>query len=246
MMQPVNNDSVPLILLGGTLCDEQLWQPVLRQLNVSRAQCFTLQTDDSASATAARLLAILPPRFCLCGFSLGAIVALHMQAVAPERIAGLALISVNPFADRPENASQRRHAVAQAKEMGFSAFISQQLWPRYVASRRQTEASLRQTIINMAQNCGYDVFSRQTEIAISRSDRRTELGKLTVPVLILSGEEDPICTAEHHHAAQQAAPFARWQELPGVGHFVPLEAVSETAQALHSWINEVLLCDSIR
>ncbi|WP_159236394.1 alpha/beta fold hydrolase [Raoultella terrigena] len=246
MMRPINNASVPLILLGGTLCDERLWQPVLEQLDVSDARRFTLQADDSSTAAAERLLAQLPPRFCLAGFSLGAIVALEMQAIAPERIAGLALISVNPLADKAENAAGRRQAVEHARAVGFAAFITQQLWPRYVARRRQDETPLRQQIIAMADACGHDVFCRQTEIAIGRGDRRADLSRLRVPILLLSGEEDPICTAQHHRAALLAAPSARWQELPCVGHFVPLEAARETATALHSWINEVLVCDSIR
>lgn len=246
MMQPINNASVPLILLGGTLCDEQLWQPMLSQLGVSSVHCFTLQEGDSAKVAAERLLAILPARFCLCGFSLGAIVALEIQAVAPRRVAGLALISVNPLADPPANATVRRAAVQQAREIGLGAFITQQLWPRYVARQRQTDAALQQAIIGMAQRCGLDVFAAQTEIAIGRDDHRASLADLNVPILILNGEEDAICTAEHHRAVQHAAPKAHWQTLPGVGHFVPLEAAQETATALHSWINEVLLCDSTR
>lgn len=246
MMPPINNTSVPLILLGGTLCDERLWQPMLTQLRVSSVHCFTLQEDDSAKGAAERLLAILPARFCLCGFSLGAIVALEIQSIAPARVAGLALISVNPLADRPENATIRRAAVQHAREQGLSTFITHQLWPRYVARQRQTETALQQMIIAMAQLSGFEVFAAQTEIAISRDDHRQSLGDLKVPILILSGEEDPICTTEHHRAVQQAAPSAHWQVLPAVGHFVPLEAAHESATALHSWINEVLLCDSTR
>lgn len=246
MMQPINNASVPLILLGGTLCDEQLWQPMLAQLGVSSVRCFTLQEDDSAKVAAERLLAILPARFCLCGFSLGAMVALEIQSIAAARIAGLALISVNPLADRPENVPVRRASVAQAREQGLETFITEQLWPRYVTRQRQSDTALRQRIVAMAQRIGVEVFAAQTEIAISRDDHRESLGSLKVPVLILSGEEDPICTTEHHRAVQHASPSAHWQILPSVGHFVPLEAAQDTATALHSWINEVLLCDLTR
>lgn len=242
-MKPIKNEDVPLILLGGTLCDEQLWQPMLDTLSVSHVQCLTLQDEECAQAAAERLLAQLPARFCVCGFSLGAIVALQLQAIAPQRIAGLALISVNPFADLPQNAQPRRAAVEHARALGFEAFITQQLWPRYVAAQRQNDDALRQNIIAMAQNCGHEVFARQTEIAISRIDRRDAMTKLAVPVLLMNGEEDPICTAEHHRAVHHAAPSADWQTLPGVGHFVPLEAPHLTAKALHSWLNEVLLCD---
>lgn len=246
MMQPINNVSVPLIMLGGTLCDQRLWQTVLQQLSLSSAHCLPLAGGRSARAVAEALLAILPARFCLCGFSLGAIVALEMQDLAPGRIAGLALISVNPFADLPENAAPRRRALEQARELGLSSFITQQLWPRYVASQRLNDSQLRQTIIDMAQDGGHEVFADQTAIAISRDDHRDSLGKCRFPILILSGAEDPICTATHHRAVLDAAPAAHWQELPAVGHFVPLEAAQATAVALHSWINEVLLCDLTR
>jgi pimeloyl-ACP methyl ester carboxylesterase len=230
----------PLILLGGTLCNSRLWQPVIEHLNVTHVSCVTLSHSDSAHALADQLLEILPPRFCLAGFSLGAIVALQMVPLAPQRIAGLALLSVNPFEDLPENATARRASVREASRHGIANWLTDTLWPKYVAPHRLDDVALHSIIIKMAQECPIDVFARQTEIAISRADHCASLASFTSPLLILNGAHDAICTPSHHQAVAEAAPHARWLTLAQSGHFVPLEAPLQVACALRDWIQESL------
>lgn len=228
----------PLILLGGTLCNGRLWQPVLEQLNVSHVSCITLSGGDSAHALASQLLTVLPPRFCLAGFSLGAIVALQIAAMAPQRIAGLALLSVNPLSDLPGNALARRVAVREAASLGISRWLTENLWPRYVAPHRQEVSALHRTIVQMAEECGIETFARQTEVAISRHDHRAALASFRAPTLILNGAYDVICTPQHHQAAAEALPHSRWITLPESGHFLPLEAPVQVAIAMRNWIQE--------
>lgn len=236
----LDNTAVPLVLLGGTLCNARLWQPVINYMNISTVICVTLTGADSATAMSQRLLAVLPARFCLAGFSLGAIVALQMLADAPQRLAGLALISVNPFIAPPESATPRRAAVADASRQGLASWLTATLWPQYVAPQRLDDASLQQTIVQMAQECGLTTFTQQTEIAITRRDHHAALANFSRPVLILNGDQDVICTAQHHQAIAAAAPAARWETLPNCGHFLPLEAPERTAAAFRHWIKELL------
>lgn len=231
----------PLVLLGGTLCNGRLWQPVLEQLNVSHSHCVTLSSGDSALALAKQLLSVLPPRFCLAGFSLGAMVALQMSAIAPQRIAGLALLSVNPLRDSPNNAPTRRAAVREAASSGITRWISQNLWSRYVAPHRLDDTALHQTIVQMAEESGIETFARQTEVAISREDHRAALASFRAPSLILNGAYDAICTPEHHQALAEAMPHSRWITLPESGHFLPLEAPLQVATAMRNWIQESTL-----
>ncbi|MCA1923872.1 alpha/beta fold hydrolase [Buttiauxella noackiae] len=234
----LENHHAPLILLGGTLCNARLWQPLVEQLNVSHVSCVTISGADCANAVASQLLEVLPARFCLAGFSLGAMVALQMVALAPERIAGLALLSVNPLCDLPENAPVRRAAVAQAARAGLARWLTENLWVKYVAPHRLDDAALYNTIIQMAKETGIDTFAQQTEIAISRTDRRSALAAFRSPTLILNGAYDVICTPHHHQAVAEAAPYARWITLPDSGHFIPLEAPQLAAIAMRNWIQE--------
>lgn len=234
----LENHDAPLILLGGTLCNGRLWQPLIEQLNVAHYSCVTLSGGDSAHTLARQLLEVLPPRFCLAGFSLGAMVALEMVAQAPQRIAGLALLSVNPLRDLPENASTRRAAIKEAASLGITSWLTKNLWAKYVAPHRLDDAALHQTIVQMAEECGIDVFARQTEVAISRDDRRAALAAFTSPILIINGAYDAICTPQHHQAVVAAAPQSRWLTLPESGHFLPLESPQLVAIAMRNWIQE--------
>lgn len=236
----LDNTELPLVLIGGTLCTARLWQPVVDRLALSSVICVSLTGADSAPKAAQRLLQNLPPRFLLAGFSLGAIVALQIAADAPERLAGLALLSVNPLADAPENATSRREAVRAARDQGLAEWIAANLWQKYVAPERLADASLKAAIGQMAQESGPDTFARQTEIAITRRDNRAALSALACPVIIINGAHDPICTPHHHQLASASAPRARQITVPSAGHFVVLEAPDDVAMPLRQWIQESL------
>ena len=214
----LENHDTPLIFLGGTLCNGRLWQPLVEQLNVAHYSCVTLSCGDSAHALAKQLLEVLPPRFCLAGFSLGAMVALEMVAQAPLRIAGLALLSVNPLRDLPGNASSRRAAIKEAASEGITPWLTKNMWAKYVAPHRLDDAALHQKVVQMAEECGLDAF--------------------TAPILIINGDYDVICTPQHHQAAAAVASQFRWLTLPESGHFLPLESPQLVAIAMRNWIQE--------
>lgn len=236
----LDNTDLPLVLIGGTLCTARLWQPLMDRLALSCVICVSLTGADSAPKAAQRLLQNLPPRFLLAGFSLGAIVALQIAADAPERLGGLALLSVNPLADAPENATSRREAVRAAREQGLAEWIAANLWQKYVAPERLTDVSLKAAICQMAQESGPDTFARQTEIAITRRDNRAALSALACPVIIINGAHDPICTPHHHQLASASAAHARQITLSSAGHFAVLEAPDDIAPPLRQWIQESL------
>ncbi|ENA0608626.1 alpha/beta hydrolase [Enterobacter bugandensis] len=231
---------LPLVLIGGTLCNARLWQPLIAELNVPVAITVTLSCADSAQMASRQLLDILPPHFLLAGFSLGAIVALQMAADAPERLAGLALLSVNPLADRPENAAVRREAVRAAREQGHGQWLSAALWQQYVAPASLGNRALHDLVCLMAEETDNAQFARQAEIAITRRDNRRALRALSCPVLILNGEHDPICTPEHHRLAAEGVPHATRVTLSSTGHFFVLESADRTAVPLRKWIKESL------
>ena len=234
---------LPLVLLGGTLCDAALWQPLCRELPSQAVIIPDISGAECAEQLAAQLLADLPPRFLLVGFSLGALVALEMQHQATERIAGLALIAVNPLADAPQNAAGRIALLALAEQSGMTSVI-EKLWPRYVHPSRLTDNELFQWLVEMATRSNVACFRQQTAIAIQRRDLRHTLSALSVPLLVMNGDSDAICTPEHHHLLVRAAPIARHITVKQCGHFLPLEMPQACASALQTWIKESELCVS--
>ena len=234
-MAGVTPEAKPLVLLPGTLCDARLWLPVLRALGVP-GEVSSLDGADDVRDLAALLLRALPPRFSLVGFSLGGIVALEMADQAPHRIARLALVASNARPDTPDGTAARHRLLAVAERDGLRTVVTRDLWPGYVAAARQDDAALRKLVADMADALGIGILRRQIGIAVGRADSRPRLANLRMPVLVVGGQEDRLCPPDRHAEIVESIPGARLVLLEGVGHFVPLEAPSDLASALLTWL----------
>lgn len=226
----------PLILLPGTWCDERLFAPLVRHLGDREIRVLPVAGATSAHALARAILDAAPAQFVLIGFSLGGIVALEIAAQAPERVLGLGLIATNAREDQL-GAERRRADLALAQDRGIAPFLLDRLWPRYVAPRALEDRALQNLILDMAETLGFGAFAEQTEIAISRADSRPRLPQLSMPVLVLCGAEDQICSPDLHREIAEAAPNATLHLVSDAGHFVLLEAPDQTAALIRVWLD---------
>lgn len=224
----------PLILLPGSLCDARLFAPLVERLPGIDARVVPLEGADTVPDIAAALLASLPPRFALLGFSLGGFAALEIVARAPERVTRLALIDTNARPDPPHNHAVRRAAVDRAAAVGIGPFVAEALCPRYFAEA--APAGLTALVVAMAESVGLEAMRRQTELAINRADSRPRLGAIAVPTLVLCGAEDRLCPPDLHRAMAEAISGASLVIVPGAGHFAPIEAPDATARAVSAWL----------
>jgi pimeloyl-ACP methyl ester carboxylesterase len=210
----------PLVMLPGTLCDARLFAPVL-DLMGSRAHIPQISGAATMTAMAEHLLADLPDRLALCGFSLGAAVALEMAAQAPHRIDRLALIGCNPGLLSPQAAAARR-----------------QLNPRdFVASSYEhADPSIRALIEDMAEATSPDVYDHQTQVTLNRVDSRSRLAELTMPVLLMCGAEDRVCPPQLSIEMSRSIPHARLAIIDGAGHYVTLERPAAAANEISAWL----------
>ena len=60
--------------------------------------------------------------------------------------------------------------------------------------------------------------------AISAWHGAHRLRRVTVPITVVHGSEDPLIPVHNGMRIAQLVPGARYVELPGVGHLVPYEA----------------------
>jgi pimeloyl-ACP methyl ester carboxylesterase len=230
------NDRVPLVLLPGTLCDARVFAPLLDRLPPREVLVPPLVGHDTAVGIAGALLAELPPRMALGGFSLGGIVSLEMIAQAPQRIAGLALFDTTARPDLEANWAVRRNAVARAAQLGTGRYIGQKLWSLYVSASAGEVEEHRALVSAMAADGGLETFRRQSEMAISRADSRPRLRRIAVPTLVLCGEDDRLCSAEMHCEMAAAIPGARLAILPRAGHFALIEQPDAVAREVAAWL----------
>lgn len=232
--------TMPLVMLPGTLCDQRVFEPMLacfsQAESASAIKTAIIHADMTGHANAytlaRHLLDSAPPRFIPVGFSLGAIVALEMALIAPDRVAGMVLLAGNardvPVADH----ASRRAMAAMAPDH----LIRKTLWPRYTAPARQQDDALQALVMDMAMAAPLHTLARQTELALTRSDKRPHLGAMQMPALVLGGVWDPIAPPAFQDELAQGLPRASLRMAPEAGHFLPLECPDFCASALAEWL----------
>lgn len=218
--EPTDKAGAPVVMLPGTLCDARLFAPVLDLLGM-RAHIPQLGGAASMMAMAAQLLDDLPGRFALCGFSLGAAVALEMAAQAPDRVDRLALIGCNPGVLQPE-AIEFRRTLSQRE------FVA--------ANYEHADPSIRALIEDMADATAPEIYHEQTQATLNRTDSRSRLAELSMPVLLLCGAEDRLCPPALSIEMAKSIPHARLAVIDGAGHYVTLERPSAVASEISSWL----------
>lgn len=227
----------PLVLIPGLGCDAHLYGPQWPALAPGRPILVAQHDrDESLQAVVARLLASAPERFALCGLSMGGYAAFEVLRQAPERVTRLALLDTSARPATPETNVPREQMIALAEKGAYDNVITL-LWQRLVAPARLTDEPLRLLVRAMAERIGADGFVRQQRAIMGRPDSRPGLAAITVPTLVLVGEEDVITPpAEAQAIAAGIGSHARLVTLPGCGHLSTLERPEAVTAELLAWL----------
>jgi pimeloyl-ACP methyl ester carboxylesterase len=170
-------------------------------------------------------------RVHLVGFSLGALVAAHLAACHPARVATLTLVSsVAPRSPAEREAVARRLEAARTDRAGaVEAAVAR--WFDAEWRRREPELAreVRRTLLateNASYLACYAVFAT--------GDRAVAplLERIAAPTLAITGGEDPGSTPEMSRRLARAIPDARAEIVPGVRHLLPLERPTALTAAL--------------
>ena len=224
-----------VLLLAGNMCDARLWDQV-RPAFAGWTVATPLLDADTIAGMAERVLAAYPGSLVPIGFSMGGIAALEMARQAPDRIAALGLLDINPSADLPERAAVRPRQQADVRAGALERVVVGELKPHYLAPANRGNVALLDLLRDMALALGPDVFVRQSEALRTRDDLRGVLPGFDRPVFIACGEEDRLCPPAWHQAMAEAAPRAELHIIPRAGHMLPLEQPDLLAASLTPWL----------
>jgi pimeloyl-ACP methyl ester carboxylesterase len=230
-------DTYPLVLLPGMNCSAALW----RDLGLDLGSTVTpVLAESSLQRQVDRLLHELPPRFSLAGLSLGGIVAMALVRCAPERVAGLCLMSTNPLAPTDRQLatwSDQRAALAA----GLSARdLQYQLLPLLLSpATLRSRPDVVETTLAMADEVGTTALSAQLRLQATRLDERPGLGSIRCPTLIVAADDDALCPVARHEEVSRLIPNSRLIVVQSCGHLSPLERPRVVGQAIREWQQEV-------
>ena len=225
----------PVVLLPGMMCDARLWGPVMGAF-AGRAVLHAPLTEAQTTADLAQaVLAVAPPRFALCGLSMGGIVAMEVLARAPDRVERLALLDTNPLAEAPEVQARRGPQIARALAGGLARVMRDEMKPNYLADG-PGKAAILDLCMEMALALGPDIFARQSHALRDRPDRTAVLAAFQGPALVLMGKGDRLCPRDRHDLMHRLMPQSRLSIIVGAAHLPVLEQPAPTTDELAHWL----------
>ena len=162
---------------------------------------------------------------------MGGYVALEMARLAPERVAGMALLSTNAGVDSEELANDRRQAIKLANHRGFRG-ITESFLSKLMSKSARVDEVLSDNIMKMASDIGRVGFIRQQTAILGRREQKDTLAGFSAPVLVLCGTSDVITPPRFSEEIADLAPDANLLLLDGIGHLSSLEAPGAVTEAL--------------
>ena len=226
----------PLVMIPGMMCDERIFAPQIEELVSKRSvHIADISKHDTISDLAADVLSHAPPKFCLIGHSMGGIVAMEICAQDPKRIEKLVLIDTNPLAELEEVKLKREPQISDALSGKLINVIRDEMKPNYLASSENQDIILN-ICLEMALSLGPKVFINQSRALQTRADQQSNIQSINIPVLIMCGSEDKLCTVERHEMMHNMISNSELKIINNAGHMPTLEQPSETTEVLKEWL----------
>lgn len=210
----------PTVFIPALLCDAALYRDVIATLGDTVEAHVMLSPKPQLQDSVADILARAPARFALVGTSYGGSLALEVALAASERVTALWLMGCDPGSpptDGPDLAGGLETTPAAVIDMLAGLVV------------HKDATSARDTFIAMARRVGASAGAAQARALSARSAVTPRLGKLTMPALLLWGEEDALVPVSVGQAMAAGLPHAHLHTFAGCGHLPTLEKPSKAA-----------------
>ena len=218
----------PLVLCHAFPLDRTMWAP---QTSAFAAQyrCLTLDArgfgestatppftvDRYADDVAAVLDAAALDRAVVVGLSMGGYVAFALWRRHRQRVRALVLADTRAAADIPDARERRRELIELARTAGPAAVAERQvvgLLGKTTRERRPDIVATARAIMNRASVAG---IVGGLEALMARPDSTPALPTISVPTLVVVGEEDAVAQPKEARAMHAAIPGSRLEVLGG-------------------------------
>jgi pimeloyl-ACP methyl ester carboxylesterase len=207
------------------------------------------EVDYSLAIIADDLLALADglgwQRFTLLGHSMGGMVAQVVALEAPERLDGLILMDTchGPI---PIDAEMAGHAVQLAREAGMQvladALIARSgegpLETPAAARLRRERPELEEVNQRKLRGCAAPMYAAMVGEMLGQEDRLDALRGLSVPTLVLVGEQDRPLVGPSRRMAE-AIPGARLEVIADAGHSPQVETPAAWAEVVRGFLSSL-------
>jgi pimeloyl-ACP methyl ester carboxylesterase len=169
----------------------------------------------------------------IAGLSMGGYIALAIARLAPARMRGLILLDTRETPDTEDARKGRYESIAKVQQEGVKPVVDAML-PKMLtpAAPRDMRERIREI---MSSSTREGVITALGAMA-TRPDASALLPRITVPTLVIVGEQDTITTPADAARMAAAIPGARLVKVPGAAHLANYEKAAEVNRAVAGFI----------
>jgi 3-oxoadipate enol-lactonase len=241
---------VPVVLLHGFPFSRWMWRPQVAALSRGhrvitpdfRGFGESGGLPESLEQLADDLHALVEhlglSRFVLGGFSMGGYVAFRYLARHADRLSGLMLLDTRPEGDTEEGKQRRYAGIERIRSEGPRGFLDDftklVVSPRTMESRPDVVAEVRRLM-----EARSDALAGGLRAMAERPDSTPVLGTVTVPALVVVGEDDKATPVESSRKMAAAIPGTDLVIIPGAGHVSSIEQSDAFNAALVMFLRRI-------
>ena len=245
-------DRVPVLWIHGFPLNNTMWDlqvsdladvarsitPDLRGHGQSDATAETSYTTEMLADDCVRLLGNIgyDGPVVVVGLSMGGYVAFEICRRCPERVAGLILAATKATADADAAKASRDESARIAAAEGAGPIV-EGLLPKMLAPATYDDdpdlvAFLRDMMLDTSPA---GIVGAQAAMR-DRPDSSPDLPGLSIPTLVIHGEDDQLIPPAEAKAVAAALPEAELVLIPGAGHMVNLEQPAAFNEAVRGFL----------
>lgn len=171
----------------------------------------------------------------LVALSMGGYVAFECWRRFPEKIAGFILCDTRAEADASEARAGRLAGIARARSGDLGPMFTQ-MAAALVAPARRDDVAFQGRVLAMMHAAHPRGVEQALHAMLSRPDSRPDLPGITVPTLVLVGEDDALTPPAAARVMADGIPGARLTVIPDAGHLAPMERPDATNAAIRAFL----------
>jgi pimeloyl-ACP methyl ester carboxylesterase len=171
------------------------------------------------------------------GLSMGGYIAFAFWRRHAARVRALVLMDTKAPADTDAAREKRRDLIATVHRDGVGSLVPGMIQAQLGQLTRSEQPALVERVEVMLRRAPASGVTAAAQALMDRIDSTPTLGTITVPTLVIVGDEDITTPVSDAIAMSAGIPGSRLVTIPGAGHLAPLEQPATVNAAIAEFLD---------